>query len=136
MTTPLLHITGAFICLVFFDRFSKRTTPPEKLFVISLAAILPDILDKTLTGTRYPFHSILVSGFILLVLSLFVFFASSRGTLSFTKAQEYTILASIAFLSHIFLDLEGLVPLFFPLDLRGYRVEFRLEIIQSFLPLW
>ena len=137
MTTLLLHIMGAFLCLAFLNRFNDFEMPVDHIFFLSLAAILPDVIDKTLTGTRYPFHSLLVSGLFLIFLNLIVRYYSSSYTELNTKypnLSSYLLLASIAFLTHPILDLEGLVPLFYPLDLRGYQLNFDIVIIQSIPP--
>jgi hypothetical protein len=138
MTTLLLHTMGAFLCLVFLNRLLfDLKIPLEHIFFLSLAAILPDVIDKTLTGTRYPFHSLLVAGLFLIILNLIVRNYSSSHTDFQTKYPNflnYLLLASIAFLTHPILDLEGFVPLFYPLDLRGYQLNFDIVIIQSIPP--
>ena len=137
MTTLLLHVLGAFLCLVFLNRLFRSEIPLEYILLLSLAAILPDLIDKTLTGTRYPFHSLLISGLFLLLLNLLArFYMSTQPILSskYPNFLNYILLASIAFLTHPILDLEGLVPLFYPLDVRGYQLNFDIEIIQSIPP--
>jgi hypothetical protein len=137
MTTLLLHVIGAFLCLTFINRFSDFEIPVDHILLLSFAAILTDVIDKTLTGTRYPFHSLLVSGLFLLFLNLVMrYYFNSRPSLKikYPKLVKYLLLASIAFLTHPILDLEGLVPLFYPLDLRGYQLTFDIVIIQSIPP--
>ncbi|MFW9905894.1 MAG: metal-dependent hydrolase [Candidatus Thorarchaeota archaeon] len=137
MTTLFLHIIGAFVCLAFLNRLYDFEMPVDQIFLLSLAAILPDVIDKTLTGTRYPFHSLLVSGFFLIALNLIVRYYSSSHTdfrTKYPKLSNYFLLASIAFLTHPILDLEGFVPLFYPLDLRGYQLDFNIVLIQSVPP--
>lgn len=137
MTTLLLHVLGAFTCLVILNRLFNSDIPLEHLLLLSLAATLPDIIDKTLTGTRFPFHSLIVSGVLLLLLNLFVkYYINSRPTLSSKSPMilNYLLLASFAFMTHPILDLEGLVPLFYPIDLRGYQLDFQISIIQSIPP--
>lgn len=137
MTTLFLHIMGAFLCLAFLTRLNDFEMPIDHIFLLSLAAILPDVIDKALTGTRYPFHSLLISGLFLILLNLSVRYYSSSHTDFNTKypnLSKYLLLASVAFLTHPILDLEGLVPLFYPLDLRGYQLNFNIEILQSIPP--
>jgi len=137
MTTLFLHVLGAFTCLVILNRLFNSDIPLEHLLLLSLTATLPDIIDKTLTGTRFPFHSLLVSGMLLLLLNLIVkYYINSRPTLSSKspKILNYLLLASFAFMTHPILDLEGLVPLFYPIDLRGYQLDFQISIIQSIPP--
>ncbi|MFX1283788.1 MAG: metal-dependent hydrolase [Promethearchaeota archaeon] len=137
MTTLLLHVVGAFTCLVILNRLFNSDIPLEHLMLLSLAATLPDIIDKTLTGTRYPFHSLLVSGMFLLLLNLIVrFYMNSHPDFSskYPMISRYLLLGSIAFLTHPILDLEGIVPLFYPIDLRGYQLNFQIIIIQTIPP--
>ena len=137
MTTLLLHIMGALLCLAFINRLNDFEMPLDHIFLLSLAAILPDVIDKTLTGTRYPFHSLLVSGLLLTFLNLVVRYYSSSHPdfkIKYPKLSNYLLLGSIAFLTHPILDLEGLVPLFYPLDIRGYQLNFKIVIIQSIPP--
>ncbi|MFX0125424.1 MAG: hypothetical protein ACFFAE_17520 [Candidatus Hodarchaeota archaeon] len=137
MTTLLLHALGAFFCLVLLNRLFNSEIPLEHILLLSLAAVVPDVIDKTLTGTRYPFHSLLISGLLLLSINLFVrYYMSSQLVISskFPNISNYMLFASLAFLTHPILDLEGFVPLFFPLDLRGYQLDFSITIIQSIPP--
>lgn len=138
MTSLLLHIIGALVGFILLNRLFKFEIPLEILILLSLAAILPDIIDKTLTGTRYPFHSLLISGSLLLTINLslkYFFHTHPENTLNNTEIANYLFLASLAFLSHMILDLEGFVPLFYPLDLNGYMLEFDINIIQSIPPI-
>ncbi len=137
MTTLLLHVMGAFLCLFFLNRLHDSEIPLEHILLLSLAATLPDVIDKTLTGTRYPFHSLLVSGLFLLFLNLFTrYYMNSKPDfqLKYPNFVNYLLLASIAFLTHSILDLEGFVPLLYPLDQRGYQLNFDIVIIQSLPP--
>lgn len=137
MTTLLLHVLGAFLCLVFLNRLHDSEIPLEHILLLSLAATLPDVIDKTLTGTRYPFHSLLVSGLFLLFLNLFTrYYMNSKPEFKskYPNLVNYLLLASIAFLTHPILDLEGFVPLLYPLDERGYQLNFDIVIIQSLPP--
>lgn len=137
MTTLLLHILGAFVGLILLNRLFKLEISLEVLILLSLTAILPDLIDKTLTGTRYPFHSFVVTGGVLLGLNIILKYylnTHPKNALNNTKITSYLFLASLAILSHIILDLEGFVPLFYPIDLNGYKLEFNINIIQSFPP--
>lgn len=137
MPTLLLHVIAAFAVLVISDRLFNLEIPLEHLVILSLTAALPDVIDKTLTGTRYPFHSLLVSGVLLLLLNSGArYYINSQPALSskYPMILKYLLLASISFLTHPILDLEGLVPLFYPLDLRGYQLDFQISIIQSIPP--
>lgn len=138
MTTPLLHVIAAFVVLVILDRLLNCKIPLEHLILLSLGAILPDLFDKTLTGSRYPFHSLIVSGVILILLNIAVrYYINSRPSFSskYSMITKYLFLASIAFVSHPIMDLEGLVPLFYPLDMRGYQLDFSITIKQALPPI-
>ncbi|MFX0185900.1 MAG: hypothetical protein ACFE95_22680 [Candidatus Hodarchaeota archaeon] len=138
MTTLLLHVLGAFVGLILLNRLFKFDISLEILILLSLTAILPDLIDKTLTGTRYPFHSFVVTGSVLLSLNIILMYylnTHPENTLNNTKITNYLCLASLAILSHIILDLEGFVPIFYPLDLNGYKLEFYISTIQSFPPI-
>lgn len=137
MTTLLMHCIGAFISLILLNRIINMEVAVEHLMLLSLAALLPDIFDKTLTGTRYPFHSLLISVSILLLLNLAIrYYINTKPFFSskYPKFTTYLLLASISFLTHPIMDLEGLVPLLYPLDLYGYRFDFQISIIQSVPP--
>ncbi|MHA2246769.1 MAG: hypothetical protein ACXADY_17630 [Candidatus Hodarchaeales archaeon] len=138
MTTPLLHVIAAFVVLVILDRLLNCKIPLEHLILLSLGAILPDLLDKTLTGSRYPFHSLIISGVILILLNIAVrYYINSRFSFSskYPMITNYLFLVSIAFVSHLIMDLEGLVPLFYPLDMRGYQLDFSIIIKQALPPI-
>ena len=137
MTTLFLHVIGAFGSLVILDRFFKFSIPIEHLMLLSLTTIIPDLLDKALTGSRFPFHSLLISGLVLLLLNVFARYYVNKRPIIVSKHPlftKYLFLASIAVIVHPILDLEGLVPLFYPIDLRGYRVDFYISIIQKIPP--
>lgn len=140
MTTLLLHLIAAFVVLVILDRllFDSKI-PLEHLLLLSLAALLPDIFDKALTGSRYPFHSLLVSSTILILINISVMYYKTSGQSILSKysmLNEYLFLVSIAFVSHPIMDLEGLVPLFYPIDTRGYQLDFQILIKQAFPPIF
>ncbi|MFX1508302.1 MAG: hypothetical protein ACFFDC_19650, partial [Promethearchaeota archaeon] len=87
--------------MAFLNRLNDLEIPVDQIFLLSLAAILPDVIDKTLTGTRYPFHSLLVSGLFLTILNLIIRYYSSSHTdfeTKYPKLSSYLLLASIAFL--------------------------------------
>ena len=66
MTSPVIHILGAFFALILVARLFAKNIPIEHLAVLSVSTLLPDVFDKSLTGGRYPFHSLLVSGIFLI----------------------------------------------------------------------
>jgi hypothetical protein len=137
MTSLLLHVIGAFVSLVILDRLLKFSIPLEHLMLLSLATILPDLLDKSLTGSRYPFHSLLILGLILLSLNVIARYSVNIRPNFASKHPlfvRYLFLASIAIIIHPILDLEGFLPLFYPLDPRGYRLDFHISIIQKIPP--
>ena len=79
----------------------------------------------------------LVSGLFLTVLNLSVrYYSSSNADLNekYPNLSTYLFLGSIAFLTHPILDLEGFVPLLYPLDLHGYQLNFNIVVIQSIPP--
>jgi hypothetical protein len=108
------------------------------LALISMATILPDLMDKTLTGSRYPFHSLIVLGIVLLSLNIVVrlYFSSNKSYASkYSFIPQYLSLVTFVILIHPIFDLEGLVPLFYPIDLRGYQLDFQITILQSIPPI-
>ncbi|UCE12367.1 MAG: hypothetical protein JSV04_09205 [Candidatus Heimdallarchaeota archaeon] len=137
MTTLLMHCIGAFICLILLNRIVNIEIPVEHLMLLSMAALLPDIFDKTLTGTRYPFHSLLISIILLLLFNLAIrYYITNMPSFSskYPNFTTYLLLGSISFITHPIMDLEGLVPLFYPLNLGAYRFDFQISIIQSVPP--
>ncbi|UCG04487.1 MAG: hypothetical protein JSW11_10990 [Candidatus Heimdallarchaeota archaeon] len=123
--------------LLVLNRFQDFKLPLEYIILLSLTAVLPDLIDKALTGTRFPFHSLLVSGLFLLFLNLVAwYYINSNPDIKsrYPNILSYLLFASIAFLTHPILDLEGQVPLFYPLDTRGYQLNFDIVIVQSIPP--
>jgi len=138
MTTPVIHVLSAFLAIIFIARILKHEIPIEHLFLLSLAAILPDLIDKFLTGGRYPLHSLLVSGMLLLIINISLrYYTHTHPFLveKFPLINSYILLMSVAILIHPLMDLEGLVPLFYPLDMMGYKLEFQFSILQALPPI-
>jgi hypothetical protein len=139
MSTPVIHILGAFLAVLFATRIIKKEIEIEYFLLISFSAILPDLIDKFLTGSRYPFHSLLVSGIVLLFVNIAVnYYLYNNPSLveKFPSFNIYLILISIAILTHPIMDLESSVPLFYPLDMRGYSLDLKISIQQSLPPIF
>ncbi|MFX0015313.1 MAG: hypothetical protein ACFFB2_09435 [Promethearchaeota archaeon] len=137
MTTPLLHIIAAFVVLVIVNNFFGFKIPLEHLIILSFSALLPDILDKALTGSRFPFHSLLISVVILIIINVSIKYNLNLHTslaAKYPMISSYLLLISLSFVSHPIMDLEGFVPLFYPIDLNGYKFDFQIVIKQSLLP--
>jgi len=138
MTTPVIHVFSAFLAIIFIARILNHEIQIEHLFLLSLAAILPDLIDKFLTGGRFPLHSLLVSGMLLLIINISLrYYTRTHPFLveKFPLINSYILLMSVAILTHPLMDLEGLVPLFYPLDMVGYKLEFIFSIRQAFPPI-
>jgi len=97
MTTLFLHILGAFLPLLVLNRLFDLKIPLEHLAILSLAGIFPDTLDKTLTGTRYPFHSLLVSGLVLVLLNIIVNISFKRNKEKWIKYKWVGIIITFPF---------------------------------------
>ena len=124
-----MHVISAFLVLVVVQW--KRQNPVSPYMVgCSLWALLPDVFDKLITGNRYPLHSFVVMIPLLLILNLLI----RHFTAANHQLRDVVLLGSIAMLTHPIMDLEGPIPLFFPLLLDGYQLDFELVIIQSFPP--
>ena len=138
MTTPINHFLTAFVLLVVFKQLRNLDISFERLILISFASLLPDVFDKIITGSRYPFHSILVS---LTFLILFYFLGRhliQKFEIRRISLEHFTllfVLISVAYLSHPIMDLEGTTPILYPLDPMGYRIEFQMNIMQSMIPI-
>lgn len=138
MTTPVIHVLGAFLVIIFIARILKHEIAIEHLFLLSLGALLPDIIDKLITGGRYPLHSLLVSGILLLIVNTSLrYYTQTHPFLveKFPLINSYILLMSVAILTHPLMDLEGIVPLFYPLDMMGYKLEFKFSIRQVLPPI-
>lgn len=137
MTSPVIHILGAFFALIIVARLFAKNIPIEHLAVLSVSTLLPDVIDKSLTGGRYPFHSLLVSGIILITLNIIIrqiWHKNPDLAQNLELVPLYFLLASIAFFIHPIMDLEGYVPLFYPLDMRGYSLKINISIQQAIPP--
>jgi hypothetical protein len=137
MTSPVIHILGAFFALIIVARLFAKNIPIEHLAMLSFSTLLPDIIDKSLTGGRFPFHSLLVSGIILIALNFLIrqfWHKNPKLPPNLKLVPPYFLLASIAFLIHPIMDLEGFVPLFYPLDMRGYSFDINIGIQQALPP--
>ncbi|MFW9853498.1 MAG: hypothetical protein ACFFFG_00460 [Candidatus Thorarchaeota archaeon] len=138
MTSLFLHFLSAIIVLSLITSLYNLEIPLIDRILLACCTMLPDAIDKTLTGTRYPFHSLLLSSvFLLLLNSLMLYLIRSNPKLSIDVKERitcYMLMGSIAFLIHPIMDLESGVPLLYPLDLRGFEVAFNMEIIQRFPP--
>ncbi len=131
MTTPIIHILGALIAVLLAARSLKKDIQIEFLLLLSFSAILPDIVDKFVTGSRFPFHSLLISGLILFLSNIAVYYYIFNNPSLVEKVpllNTYMILISIAILTHPIMDLETSVPLFYPLDMRGYKVDLLVSV--------
>lgn len=138
MTTPVIHVLGAFLVIIFIARILKHEIAIEHLFLLSLGALLPDLIDKLITGGRYPLHSILVSGILLLIVNTSLRYYTKTHPILVEKyplINSYILLMSVAILTHPLMDLEGLVPLLYPLDMMGYKLEFIFSIRQALPPI-
>ncbi|MFX0086086.1 MAG: metal-dependent hydrolase [Candidatus Hodarchaeota archaeon] len=139
MSTPIIHILGAFIAVLFAARLLKKEMQIEYLLLLSFSAILPDLIDKSLTGSRFPFHSLLISGLILFLSNITVYYYMLKNP-SLAKRvpllNTFMILISIAIMTHPIMDLETSVPLFYPIDIRGYRLYFQVSVQQSLPPIF
>ena len=137
MTSPVIHFLGAFLALIIVARLFAKNIPIEHLALLSVSTLLPDLIDKSLTGGRYPFHSLLVSGILLITLNIIIrqiWYKKPNLPSNLELVPLYCLFASIAFLIHPILDLEGFVPLFYPLDMRGYSLNINISIQQAIPP--
>ncbi|MFW9778555.1 MAG: hypothetical protein ACFFE8_06840 [Candidatus Heimdallarchaeota archaeon] len=138
MTSLFLHFLSAIIVLSLISALYSLEIPLSDRTLLASCTILPDAIDKTLTGTRYPFHSLLISSVVLILLnSVVLYLIRSNPKLPVemkAKITLYMLMGSIAFLIHPIMDLESGVPLLYPLDLRGFALAFNMEIIQRFPP--
>ena len=106
LTGPVIHIgISAILALVF------RLNPAVAVF----CGILPDMVDKPLAvlgigGGRYIGHTLL---FAVLVVAAFTVWK-----------KKYGLAALIGLMSHLFLDLNGLIPWFYPFkDYQFYTTK-------------
>ncbi len=137
MTSPVIHIFGAFIALIIVARLFSKNIPIEHLAVLSVSTLLPDVIDKSLTGGRYPFHSLLVSGIFLFALNIIIrqiWYKNPKLSSNLELVPSYFLFASIAFIIHPIMDLEGFLPLFYPLDMRGYSLNVNISVQQVIPP--
>jgi hypothetical protein len=79
----------------------------------------------------------LVSGIILIALNFLIrqfWYKNPDLPPKLKLIPSYFLLASIAFVIHPIMDLEGFVPLFYPLDMRGYSLDINISIQQAIPP--
>lgn len=138
MTTPIYHLLTAFALLVVIKHLKKLEITFGTLILLSFASLLPDVFDKIITGTRYPFHSLIISIIMLSIFYLLGRYFIEKFFYNHLSVQYFSllmILFSVAYLSHPIMDLEGAIPLFYPIDSFGYHIEFQLNIKQSITPI-
>lgn len=147
MVDGLTHIAVSFFILAFVTQLGFEKLPSKielirdrdgvkigrnsywglKIFACSIFGILSDALDKPLFGARLWFHS-------LIILSIFWVTCYILITRFFESLKPWILLAVIASFSHIPLDMEYAVPLFYPLLDNAYWIEFDLKIKQGLIP--
>ena len=95
---------------------------------MACAAILPDLLDKYVTGQRYVCHSLVFSIMFFLIIGGLYYFKTKNK-----QHVIYILLFGIAFASHGLLDLtSGGVYLLWPLDFTGvYVLDVEWIMIQT-----
>jgi len=143
----LTHIAVSFFILAFITQLGFENLPSRielirdgnnvsierkaywslKIFACSIFGILSDAFDKPLFGARLWFHS-------LIILSIFWVICYMLVTRFFETLKPWLLLVVIASFSHIALDMEYAVPLFYPLLDDAYWIEFDFKIKQGFKP--
>ncbi len=147
MADGLTHIAISFFILAFVAQLGFEKLPSKielirdgdnvkiernsfwglKIFACSIFGILSDTLDKPLFGARLWFHSVII-------LSIFWVICYMLVTRFFESLKPWILLVVIASFSHIPLDMEYAVPLFYPLLDDAYWIEFDLKIKQGLIP--
>ena len=125
-----MHLITAFI-VVFAIRWLSGYSVPDRILVYSsFWTLIPDIVDKLWTGTRFPLHSYVILVPIVITVNILAYRYSSHSSTTYSMI----LFGSISLLLHPLMDLEGLIPLFFPIILDGYQLDFVLTIVQGFPP--
>lgn len=130
MTTPIMHLGVAVFTTILVRRLLMIPMSDRSLILASFGAFIPDIVDKLITGSRYPLHSLVLMIPLIIGINLFI----QKKYPDQNRYRYFVLLTSISMLTHPFMDLEQPIPLFYPLILEGFSLNFSLIIQQGFPP--